>query len=269
MSGAGNVLVFHRGMHPVLEFDLAGKLVRSWGDVPISEGKVTRIPDQHRAGNDSAYTVVYGPAGCFACGAHSIRADRDGNIWIVDAGAHVVYKSDSNGLPLLELGTRGEPGTDRDQFNLPTDVAFGPDGSVYVSDGYGSARVVKFSRSGEYLLEWGERGSGPGEFELPHNLVADDQGRVYVTDRENRRIQVFDAYGRFLDQWREVGSVSTLFLTEDQRIWAGGVLRNLDGSVAARLPGDVGGHGTTVAADGSVFVAQLSGTVQRFVPTDP
>lgn len=261
----GKILVLHRGAQPVMEFDIAGKFLRSWGEGTISEGKVTGILPEARAPDGSGYTVVYGPAGCHACGAHSIRVDADGNIWLVDAAAHAVYKMDSQGSVLMQLGEKGVAGTDHGHFNLPTDVAVAPDGAVYVSDGYGSARVVKFSSDGKYLLEWGKRGTGPGEFGLPHNLVVDARGRVYVTDRDNQRIQIFDSKGKFLDQWRDVGGVSTLFMTEDQRIWAGGVLRNLDGTVARKLPGDVGGHGTTVAADGSVFVAQLSGVVQKFV----
>ena len=90
-------------------------------------------------------------------------------------------------------------------FNLPTDVAFAPNGDLYVTDGYGSARVVKFSRDGKYLLQWGTRGKGPGEFGLPHNVVTDAQGRVYVTDRDNQRIEVFDANGKFLTQWTGTG----------------------------------------------------------------
>ena len=96
-------------------------------------------------------------------------------------------------------------------------------------------------------------------------MVVDAQGRVYVTDRDNQRIQVFDSNGKFLDQWKEVGAVSTLFITKDQHIWTGGVLRNLNGEVVARLPGNTGGHGTTVTASGDVYISQLSGIVQKFV----
>ena len=109
-------------------------------------------------------------------------------------------------------------------------------------------------------------GTGPGEFGLPHNLAVDGEGKVYVTDRDNQRIQVFDSNGEFLEEWEGVGGISTLYMTAEQGIWAGGVLRSLDGTVAASLPGDVGGHGTTVAPDGSVFIAQLSGVVQKFEP---
>ncbi len=262
---AGNILVFHRGAHPIMEFDAHGKFLRSWGDGMISEGKVTRVEPKDRAPGASGYTAVYGPPGCYSCGAHSVRVDPEGNIWIVDAGAHAVYKMDAEGRVILQLGVKGESGVDSSHFNLPTDVAFAPNGDIYVSDGYGSARVVKFSADGKYLLRWGKRGTGPGEFGLPHNLVVDARGRVYVTDRDNRRIQVFDPQGKFLDQWEDVGGVSTLFMTKDQHIWTGGILRNLRGGVLARLPGNPGGHGTTVTESGDVFIAQLSGVVQKFV----
>ena len=263
-TNEGNILVFHRGAHPIMEFDPRGTFLRSWGDGMISEGKVTRVEPENRAPGASGYSAVYGPPGCYSCGAHSIRLDPEGNVWIVDAGAHAVYKMDADGRVILQLGVKGESGVDSEHFNLPTDVAFAPNGDIYVSDGYAGARVVKFSAAGKYLLQWGKRGTGPGEFGLPHNLAVDARGRVYVTDRDNRRIQVFDPEGKFLDQWRDVGGVSTLFITKDQHIWTGGVLRNLKGDIVAKLPGNPGGHGTTVTVAGDVFIAQLSGIVQKF-----
>lgn len=264
----GNILVLHRGAHPILEFDPEGKFLSSWGDGMLSEGKVTRVEAQDRAPGASGYAAVYGPAGCYSCGAHSVRVDPDGSIWVVDAGAHVVYKMNAQGRVILQLGTKGAYGKDATHFYLPTDVAFAANGDIYVSDGYGNARVVQYSADGKYQSEWGKRGTGPGEFGLPHNLVVDAQGRVYVTDRDNQRIQIFDGRGKFLDEWKDVGAVSTLFLTKDQHIWTGGVLRNLRGEVVARLPGNPGGHGTTVTASGDVFIAQLSGIVQKFVKRD-
>ncbi len=268
-DAAGHILVLHRGAHPIMEFDSDGTFVRSWGDGLISEGKVVGLAPRDRVAGGSGYTAVYGPAGCYACGAHSVRVDPDGNIWVVDAGGHVVYKMNPQGRVIMELGTKRVSGTGPNNFNLPTDVAFAPDGDVYVSDGYGNARVVKYSRDGTYRLQWGTRGTGPGEFGLPHNLVVDAQGRVYVTDRDNQRIQVFDADGKFLDQWTDIGGVSALFMTNDQHMWAGGVLRNLQGEILGRLPGGGGGHGMTVTEAGDVFAAQLSGTVQKFIKDGP
>ncbi|MEE2635885.1 MAG: peptidyl-alpha-hydroxyglycine alpha-amidating lyase family protein [Acidobacteriota bacterium] len=261
----GYILVLHRGAQPIMLFDPGGRFVRAWGDGLFSHGKVGGIVSVDRQLGESGYTAVYGPAGCHNCGAHAIRVDPDGNIWVVDAPGHVIYKMDFQGRVLMELGSRGVAGQSRNTFNLPTDVGFGLDGSVYVSDGYGNARVVKYSSDGRYLLEWGRRGTGPGEFGLPHNIVVDDQGRVYVTDRDNQRVEVFDADGQFLAEWPTLGGNSALFLTEDQHIWTGGMLRSLDGEPVATLPGGDGGHGMTVTDDGEVFVAQLRGRIQKFV----
>ena len=263
----GYILVLHRGASPIMLFDAGGRFVRAWGDGLFSNGKVGGISPADRVPGRSGYTAVYGAAGCHACGAHSIRVDPDGNIWVVDAPGHVVYKMNPQGRVLMELGSKGVAGISRNAFNLPTDVGFAPNGDVYVSDGYGNARVVKYTADGQYLLQWGSRGTGPGEFGLPHNLVVDDEGRVYVTDRDNQRVQVFSAAGEFLSEWADIGGNSALFVTmsEDQQIWTGGTLRNLAGEAVATLPGGNGGHGMTVSGTGEVFVAQLSGRVQKFV----
>jgi DNA-binding beta-propeller fold protein YncE len=267
VHAAGRVIVLHRGAHPVLEFDSDGVFVRSWGDGLFSFGKVVAIAPGDRVLGGLGYSAVYGPAGCDSCGAHAVRVDPDGNVWLVDACAHAVYKTDGQGKVIMTLGRKGVSGSGRGEFNLPTDIAFAPEGSVYVSDGYGSARVVKFSARGEYLLQFGKRGTGPGEFELPHNLAVDAQGRVYVTDRDNRRIEVFDSSGKFLRQWPTSSGVSGLFLTKEQRLWAGSVLYELDGRVVGRLPlGDSGAHGIAVGPSGEVYLGLLSGKVQKFVP---
>ena len=265
VGARGTVIVLHRGAHPILEFEPNGTFVRSLADgLPISEGKVAAIPKANFAPDRSRYSAVYGPPGCTACGAHSVRVDPQGNIWIVDAAGHVVYKLSPEGKELMRIGTRGMSGTSQTTFNLPTDVAFAPNGDLYVSDGYGSARVVKFSRDGKFLLQWGTRGTGSGEFGLPHNLVVDSQGRVYVTDRDNERVQVFDPVGKFLAEWRDIGVVSALAMTPDSRIWTGAVLRDLNGKPIGRLSEGGGAHGAAVDAQGNVYLAQLSGIVQKF-----
>ena len=267
----GHIVVLHRGAHPILEFESDGKFVRSWGDGMFSEGKVVSIPPANRTPTRSNYSAVYGPAGCDSCGAHSIRVDQEGNIWAVDACNHMVYKMDPQGKVIMRLGQKGVSGMGSNNFYLPTDVAFAANGDIYVSDGYGNPRVVKFTRAGKYLLQFGKRGTGPGEFGLPHNVVVDARGRVYVTDRDHQRVEVFDSNGEFLHQWKTYGGVSTLFMTKDQHIWVGGFLQDLDGKVLGRLPfppdGDGGVHGTTVTDSGDVYLAYLSGQVQKFVKT--
>ena len=265
--GSGRVIVLHRGANPVLEFDLDGNFLRSWGDGLFSFGKVVAIAPADRVPGGSGYSAVYGPAGCDSCGAHAVRIDPQGNVWLIDAPANAVYKTDGQGKIVMTLGHKGVSGTGHGEFNLPTDIAFAPDGSLYVTDGYASARVVKFSARGEYVLQFGKRGTGPGEFGLPHNLAIDAQGRVYVTDRDNRRIEVFDSTGKFLRQWPTSSGVSGLFMTREQRLWAGPTLYELDGKVVERLPqADPGAHAVAIGASGEVYLALLSGKVQKFVP---
>jgi DNA-binding beta-propeller fold protein YncE len=265
VTAKGTVLVLHRGAHPILEFDTSGKFLRSWGDGMISEGKVAAIPEANWAPTRSHYSAVYGPAGCTSCGAHSVRVDPQGNIWVVDATGHVIYKMNQDGKELMRLGTKGAVGADASHFNLPTDIAFAANGDLYVTDGYGGARVVKFSKDGKFLLEWGRRGTGPGEFGLPHNVVVDAQGRVYVTDRDNQRIQIFDANGKYLTEWKKTGGISGLAMTRDGRIITGGVVRDLNGNVVAKLPEAQSAHGAAIDAAGNIYLAQLSGIVQKYV----
>ena len=117
------------------------------------------------------------------------------------------------------------------------------------------------------MLQWGKRGKGPGEFGLPHNVVTDAQGRVYVTDRDNQRIEVFDSNGKFLSQWTGIGGISGLFITKDQRMWTGGLCGISEGKVLGQLPGpgSAGAHGIAATDAGDVYLAQLSGVVQKFV----
>jgi DNA-binding beta-propeller fold protein YncE len=153
---------------------------------------------------------------------HAIRIDADGFVWCVDDGDHTVRKLTREGEPLMMLGQPERPSENgagsadgsygtfdyRDvsrggpPFNGPTDVCILSDGTVFVTDGYGNARVHRFSPDGGLELSWGQPGSGPGEFRLPHGIVAaPEQDRLFVLDRENNRVQVFDRDGRFLEQW--------------------------------------------------------------------
>ena len=165
----GEIYLFHRGPRPLLCVDAAGKLLRAWGDDHIGT-------------------------------PHGLRVDRNDNVWVTDMGRHRVLKFDPTGKLLLALGT-GKAGTGNDEFDRPTDIAFAPNGDVFVSDGYGNSRVMKFSAAGRFLKSWGTKGTQPGEFDLPHAIILDSKGRLLVGDRENERIQLFDVEGKFLDQW--------------------------------------------------------------------
>jgi DNA-binding beta-propeller fold protein YncE len=263
----GNVLVLHRGDDAILEYKPNGDLVGPWGDVKFSQGKVMPMQQEDRSPVTSAYQAVYGPSGCSNCGAHEIRTDPAGNIWVVDAPAQVVYKLNPQGHTILTLGTKGKAGMSADMFYLPTDAVVAPNGDIVVSDGYGNARIVRFSPQGKFLSQFGARGNGSGQFQLPHNLAIDAKGRIYVTDRDNQRVEVFDAGGKFLSEWDHTGGVSALVMTKDQHLWTGGVLRDLNGSVIGRLPGEgsTESHGIAVAANGDVYLGLLSGKVEKFV----
>jgi DNA-binding beta-propeller fold protein YncE len=243
-----NLFVFHRGKQPISVFDKNGKFLRSWGDAEVDT-------------------------------AHGLRIDGEGNIWTTDLGTHQVIKYDPQGKVLLTLGTKGKPGRTREHFNKPADVAVTPAGDVYIADGYNNTRVVKFSKEGKYLLEWGKPGNGPGEFNLPHAIFLDGKGRVYVGDRENDRVQVFDADGKYLEQWRDTGSPFGLFLQGDRMLVADGrgdQVRILDlaGKVLARFGKngkDLGQfqlpHGICADSRGVVYVTEADGErVQKFVP---
>ena len=145
--------------------------------------------------------------------------DPERHVWIVDL-EHQILKFTNDGKKLvLKLGEKGVPGWDKTHFNMPSSLAFLPDGSFYVADGYVNARIIKFDSNGKYLFEWGSKGTGPGQFDLVHSLAIDKQGRIYASDRRNNRIQIFDADGTFLDEWRNVGSPTRLVITEDQHLW--------------------------------------------------
>ena len=133
---------------------------------------------------------------------HGLEVDNEDNIWVTDVALHQVFKFNYTGELLMVLGVPNQSGVDSFHFNLPTDVAVSPNGSFYVSDGYGNSRVVKFSRQGEYLFEWGKFGTDKGAFNIPHGLDLDKLGNVYVADRENNRIQKFDSLGRFISLWQ-------------------------------------------------------------------
>ncbi len=142
---------------------------------------------------------------------HGLTVDHENHIWITDVGLHQVFKFNHAGQLLLQLGEAGVAGSDNIHFNRPTGVAIAGDGTFYVSDGYGNSRIIRFDANGKYLSEWGKKGDKPGEFNIPHGIALDHNGLVYVADRENSRIQVFSATGKFIKQlsgnWGAINSV--------------------------------------------------------------
>lgn len=239
----GELFLFHRGKQPIICCDSQGNFLRSWGDDLIGT-------------------------------AHGLRVDPDGNVWATDMGHHMVFKFAPTGKLLLALGQVDKPGDGRGQFNKPTDVAFGPKGEVFVTDGYGNNRVVKLDRSGRFLAQWGTAGKGAGEFDLPHSIVVDAKNRVIVGDRENDRIQVFDLNGRHLATWPGFAPYG-IALDNKQRVFVADgraqQILQLDaaGKVAFRYgkkgskPGEFNlPHMLAVDASGHLFVAEVGG--ERF-----
>jgi hypothetical protein len=150
---------------------------------------------------------------------------------------------DPSGTVLLVLG-RINTGAEADWlFNKPADVAFAKNGDIYVADGYGNSRVVKFDRDGKYLKSWGKYGTAIGEFNLPHTVAVDEAGRVYVGDRENQRIQIFDSEGSF-----RVASVSLRSGKNPQPGWISPVLH-----------GRAQGTGESTAAHGCDGLLKIPG----------
>ena len=184
VDAKGHVFVFHRpgrGFEPgattlltepaVLEIDAdSGRLIASWG------ANTFLVP-------------------------HGITIDGADNIWLTDVALQQVFKFSHDGRRLLTLGEARVGGWDGMHFNQPTDIAIRSDGSFYVSDGYVNSRVARFDRDGGFLHEWGKKGTGNAEFSNPHGLAFGPGGDVLVADRENSRIQIFDAGGAFKRQW--------------------------------------------------------------------
>lgn len=287
VDSADRVYVFNRGVHPVIVFDKEGQFLDAWG------------------------------AGVFTS-PHGIFIDREDRLYCADDGDHTVRIFDTGG----ELQqTLGEPGIAADTgyaegrspvlhgggpFNRVTNVATGPNGDLFISDGYGNARVHRFSADGRLLASWGGPGSGPGELNLPHGIAVDRSGRVFVADRENSRIQIFSGDGDFLDAWTWVNRPDDLFIDENEYLYiaelgwstparqqphyrlmahppsghdpvARVTVCDLDGRIVARfggpdpvLPGNfVAPHGICVDSRGDLYVGEVcerSGANRHFAP---
>lgn len=195
------VFVFNRGDHPVAVFDPDGNLLFSWG-----EGLFTR--------------------------PHGITIGPDDAVYCTDDLGHTVRKFTTDGRLLLTLGTSGRPSdtgaTSIDYrtithagppFHYPTNVALDPAGEIYVSDGYGNARIHKFSPGGKLLHSWGEPGAGPGQFHVPHGIAVDASGNVWVADRENSRLQQFSPDGDFLTEWTGIARPCDLAFDAAGRVY--------------------------------------------------
>ena len=193
VNSKGNLFVFNRGAHALMEFTGKGKYLRTLG------------------------------AGVFSQ-PHGLRIDADDNLWATDVGSHIVVKMDPRGRILMVLGIKGRAEEWHQAghlrcFNEPNDLAFGPDGEIYITQGHGKgeSRVLKFDADGNFLKTWGGEGKGPGQFNVPHSIIADAKGTLYIADRSNQRIQVFDGEGRFLRETMHPGTPCGLCFTRDRK----------------------------------------------------
>ncbi len=224
-------------------------------------------------------------------GPHKIKMspyDPEKHVWIIDDQLHLIHKFTYDGKLVMTLGTRGQRGRDAGRlFDRPTDIAWLPDGTFFISDGYGGTRVAKFDRDGKFLLDWGgppkdPNNPGPNEFNTVHSIAVTADRRLFVVDRGHRRFQVFDENGTFLDMFSTGVSSSPYshLITADQALWAtdGGTMRVLKYDLEGRYqygwgvrggqPGQFNGpHALTVDQDGNVYTAEVfGGRVQKFVP---
>ncbi len=248
VDSKNNVYVYHRGPNTVMCFDASGKHLRSWGDGILTS-------------------------------SHGLAVDSEDNVWVTDIGSHTVVQFSPRGRVRMVLGRKDTPGEDQDTFNQPTHIAFGPRGELYITDGYGNSRVVKYSKDGRFLLAWGKKGKGPGEFNAPHTIAVDHQGKVYVGDRENHRVQIFDENGRFLEQWTHLGSPWGLYFTADHHLFMCDGYKNrvlkldLEGRILGRFgqsgkaPGQFSSsHHLALGKKGELYVAEVvNWRVQKFL----
>jgi len=262
------VYCFNRNAeHPVVIFDRDGNFLSSWG------------------------------AGRFTF-PHAIRIVRENGqdvVWLCDEHHHQFQKFTTGGRLLQTIGEKGaraDTGVPADDFssaawkkvthgggpfNLPTDIAFATDGSMFMTDGYGNARVHKFSPDAKYLFSWGEPGTAPGQFNLPHGVWIDRRGRVLVADRENDRVQVFDQNGKLLSVWAtELIGPAFFYVDDDDVVYIpehnGGRISilTLDGERLARWgdgPVHRSCHGIWVDSHSDLYVVQPGewGRVRRVV----
>ena len=261
----GGVLgVDARWEHCILVFDRNGNIVEDWTQW-----------DSMLARPHAVYVSPYDP---------------DKHVWIVDDFRHAIFKFSNDGKRLVQtIGTVNEHGADATHFFRPTFMAWLPDGTFFVADGYENTRVVKFDAAGKYVTAWGEKGTPPNEtrpgyMNNVHGIAVDPRTRrVFVNDRANNRAQVFDENGKFLDQWSFGGPPSDihLFLIDgDGYLWAADRGTNkilkyaLDGTLLyswgtwGTFPGGMWGvHGMSVDSEGNFYTAEVdTGRVQKFRP---
>ena len=217
-------------------------------------------------------------------GPHHVKIspyDPEKHVWVVDDMVQQVFEFTHDGKQLvMTLGERLVKGEDDKHFGRPTDIAWLPDGTFFISDGYINTRVVKFDKNGKFLMTWGTKGKGPGQFDLPHSIDIDAQRRVYVADRSNSRIQIFDENGKYLSEWDNIRQPYHIMITADQHLWVADGVTNkflkydLNGKrlyswgTYGSFPGAFWGvHQFSIDPAGNLYAAEtFGGRTQKFTP---
>lgn len=244
------LFAFDRGEHPVLVFDRDGTLLTSWG-----EGLFVR-PHGITIGPDDA---VY----CTDDLGHTVRKFTPDGRLLMTLGDGCPSDTGATSIDFRTICRSGPP------FHYPTNVALSPEGEIYVSDGYGNARVHKFTPDGRLLFSWGEPGDGPGQFRVPHGIAVDREGTVWVADRENSRLQLFAADGRFVDEWSDVARPCHLAFDGEGNVWVAEL-----GHRAGMWPGtmapspDATGGRVSVFTAGGRLLARFGGGDHPTAPGD-
>ncbi len=246
------VYVYSRSEHPLVIFDRDGNFIASWGEDVLED-------------------------------AHGIFIDPDDHVYCVERETHCMHKFNPQGEIIMTLGTPGQEGAEGEPFRLPTDLAIASNGDIFISDGYGNARVHKYSPAGEHLLSWGEPGDGPGQFNLSHSVRIDKQDRVWICDRENNRIQIFDGEGNYLNQWTGLLQPDTIYFDPDDDVvyiaelqqqvsiytLDGALITKWGGAQPSEKPGEFVAcpHGIWMDSQGDLYVGQVQadGQLQKFI----
>jgi DNA-binding beta-propeller fold protein YncE len=240
---------------------------QSWQSAGISSCAGQTLPPILKLDTRTGRFLQAFGAGMFVF-PHAMHVDPDGNVWVTDSRTatpqelamfptargkgHQVFKFSPDGRLLMTLGTAGEAGDPPSRLNQPMDVAVAPNGDVFVAEGdHGGnqvARISKFGADGTFLMSFGRPGDGPGELRIPHGLAFDAEGRLFVADRGNHRVQIFDQDGNYLDEYREFGRPSDVFIDRN------GLLYAIDSESGQRLnPGWRKGVRIGRASDGEVL----------------